>query len=110
MINSAAALLLSAAGFAQVCPSRELSASFVVECDRDPLEYPYIRKARLNGVTLGRDFLRCGEITAGGRLELTMSAETALIALNPVEPFGVSTAVGIALAIASVLMPSTERE
>ncbi len=90
--------VLSAMGFAQVCPSRdelwlntplfrrvelrldplhhsrELSASFVVECDRDPLEYPYIREARLNGVTLGRDFLRCGEITAGGRLELTMSA------------------------------------
>ena len=88
--------VLSALGFAQVCPaddkfyvntplfiraeiklsgkyhSRALSDSFEIECNNDPLEYPYIEEMYLNGEKLDRYYLTYSEITAGGRLELRL--------------------------------------
>lgn len=91
--------VLSAIGFAQICPSdsvyhmntplfksakiklsREyhscgIAETFSVECDKDPLEYPYIRSASLNGNRLDRLYLTYEEITAGGVLLLELSKE-----------------------------------
>lgn len=89
--------VLSAIGFAQVCPaspeyyintplfrkasiklnkayhSCEVSDTFTVECDKDPLKYPYIEKACLNGKEIKDIFLTYDEITAGGTFSLTLS-------------------------------------
>ncbi len=91
--------VLSAMGFAQICMgddkyvlntplfeeiSLKLSPEyhtctvddrFVVRCDRDPLAFPYITAARLNGQPLDRPYVTWGEITAGGVLELTLKKE-----------------------------------
>jgi putative alpha-1,2-mannosidase len=87
---------LSALGFAQVCisdrkyylntplfpfaeimldekyHSRRISDRFTVECDRDPLEFPYIERAVLNGNDLDRRYLTYEEITSGGQLRLIL--------------------------------------
>ncbi len=84
--------VLSALGLAQVCMSdgkyylntplfpyaeitldekyhsRSISDRFVIECDRDPLEFPYIETLVLNGNTLDRHYLTYEEITSGGHL------------------------------------------
>ena len=89
--------VLSALGFAQVCPANEeyyintplfKSARikldkkyhscingeyFTVMCDKDPLEYPYIEEMYLNGVRLDRYYLTYNEITAGGMLEFKLT-------------------------------------
>ena len=89
--------VLSALGFAQVCPAspefylntplfREaqihlnpvyhsctISKQFVVECDKNPLKYPYIQEIFLNGQKLERPYLTYEEITSGGKLELILS-------------------------------------
>ena len=88
--------VLSAIGFAQVCPGNEEyyintplfrkarisldrkyhtcanADTFTVECDKDPLEYPYISEMYLNGVRLDRYYLTYSEITAGGKLEFKL--------------------------------------
>ena len=88
--------VLSALGFAQVCMgdgkyylntplfpcaeitldekyhSRKISDRFTVECDRDPLEFPYIERAVLNGNDLNRRYLTYEEITSGGQLRLIL--------------------------------------
>jgi putative alpha-1,2-mannosidase len=88
--------VLSAVGFAQLCMADEkyyintplftraeiklneqyhtgeISSSFIVECDKDPLDYPYIESLYLNGERLERYYLTYGEITAGGRLEIKL--------------------------------------
>lgn len=88
--------VLSAVGFAQICPADDkyyintplfkkirLALSpkyhscinddiFQVECDKDPLEYPYIREMYLNGNLLNRYYLTYSEITAGGILEIKL--------------------------------------
>ena len=88
--------VLSAIGFAQVCPTNEkyyintplftrakikldkkyhsckYADTFTVECDKDPLEYPYIEEIYLNGVRIDRYYITYSEITAGGRLELVL--------------------------------------
>ncbi len=88
--------VLSAVGFAQICPavpvydinsplfksaalklSRKyhtcgISDTFTVECDKDPLEFPYIKELHLNGEKLNRTYLTFSEITDGGVLNLTM--------------------------------------
>ena len=86
--------VLSSLGLAQVCMSdgryylntplfsraelrldekyhkRALSDRFVIECDRDPLEFPYIDRIVLNGNALDRRYLTYEEITNGGTLHL----------------------------------------
>jgi len=88
--------VLSALGFAQICPadprlflntplfrraeirlspqyhSCRVSDRFVVECDRDPLQFPYIGRLYLNGRELTRSYLTYDEITAGGRLQVIL--------------------------------------
>ncbi len=88
--------VLSALGFAQICPavpiydvnsplfksatlrlnkkyhSCKISESFTVECDRDPLKYPYIKELYLNGTRLERTYLTYSEITDGGKLNFIM--------------------------------------
>lgn len=89
--------VLSALGFAQVCPatpyyfintplfrkariklnkdyhSRAVADTFTVICDKDPLKYPYIKKAQLNGKEIKTAYLTYEEITAGGVFSLTLS-------------------------------------
>ena len=91
--------VLSALGFAQLCPAYEayfvntplfksakirldpeyhscsVDGFFAVECDNDPLEYPYIKKMSLNGIELSRPYLTYSEITAGGKLFFELSKE-----------------------------------
>ncbi len=91
--------VLSAMGFAQICPAVEMfninsplfkklllkldsryhncrvSDTFTVECDCDPLEYPYIKEAYLNGEKISRAYLFYSEITNGGKLEFVMEKE-----------------------------------
>ena len=91
--------VLSALGFAQLCPAYDayfvntplfesakirldpeyhscaVNNFFAVECDKDPLEYPYIRKMILNGKELSRPYLTYSEITAGGVLSFKLSKE-----------------------------------
>ncbi len=88
--------VLSALGFAQVCPANEefyintplfksakisldpkyhscyVANSFTVECDKDPNEHPYIAEMYLNGNKLDRYYLTYSEITAGGKLEFKL--------------------------------------
>lgn len=90
--------VLSAIGFAQVCPAKpeyyintplfkkariklskeyhscNVCDTFTVLCDKDPLEFPYIEKIELNGKEIARDYLTYEEITAGGTLSLTLKA------------------------------------
>lgn len=91
--------VLSALGFAQVCPadkkyyintplfnsakikldpsyhSCRVADSFTVECDKDPLEYPYIGSVKLNGKTVDRIYLTYEEITGGGVLSFELSKQ-----------------------------------
>lgn len=91
--------VLSALGFAQLCPAYEayfvntplfrkakirldpkyhscrVSETFSVECDNDPLEYPYIRSMKLNGKEIDRPYLNYSEITDGGVLSFELSKE-----------------------------------
>ncbi|MBQ8392573.1 MAG: GH92 family glycosyl hydrolase [Clostridia bacterium] len=84
--------VLSALGFAQVCPTNEeyyintplfkkvkitldpeyhsckVADTLEIECDNDPLEYPYIAEIYHNGIRLDRYYLTYSEITAGGKL------------------------------------------
>ncbi|MBQ8762649.1 MAG: GH92 family glycosyl hydrolase [Clostridia bacterium] len=97
--------VLSAIGFAQLCPgyqayfvntplfkeakikldpeyhSCSVSDTFEVVCDKDPLEFPYIRSMSLNGQKITRAYLDYSEITAGGVLTFELSKE-------PCEDFG----------------------
>lgn len=97
--------VLSALGFAQVCMGTGVyfvntplfkraeikldgnyhlcstAKTFTVECDKEPLEFPYITSMTLNGVKLNRAYVTYSEITAGGRLEFELSKE-------PVYEFG----------------------
>ena len=88
--------VLSALGFAQVCPGNEeyyvntplfksslvaldpkyhncsVADSLSIECDKDPLEYPYIDKIYLNGQLIERYYLTYTELTAGGKIEFKL--------------------------------------
>ena len=90
--------VLSALGFAQLCPAFpaffintplfknatvkldkayhtcRVADTFTVECDKDPLQYPYIAKAYLNGNEIKNAYLTFDEITAGGVFRLELSA------------------------------------
>ena len=91
--------VLSALGFAQLCPAYEayfintplfktaeikldlnfhscaVSETLSVECDKDPLEYPYIKALYLNGKKINRAYLTFSEITAGGKISYELSKE-----------------------------------
>ncbi len=91
--------VLSALGFAQVCAGNEeyfvntplfrkatvkldrkyhscsVSEKFTVECDKDPLEFPYVSSMKLNGKEVLRPYLTYSEITAGGILSFELSKE-----------------------------------
>lgn len=91
--------VLSALGFAQICPGHdgffvntplfaeirlrldpkyhncEISDLFRIHCDHDPLEYPYIQSMALNGRTLDRPYVTYEEITAGGTLDFALSKD-----------------------------------
>ncbi|MBE6748215.1 MAG: glycoside hydrolase family 92 protein [Ruminococcaceae bacterium] len=91
--------VLSALGFAQVCPgvqdyfintplfkkatvklNKEYHScvnaeTFTVECDKDPLEYPYISKIKFNGKLIKKPYLSYFEITSGGILKFELSKE-----------------------------------
>lgn len=97
--------VLSALGFAQLCPGYEgyfintplfekakikldpeyhscsVADTFSIECDNDPLDFPYIRSVCLNGSELKRPYLTYSEITSGGVLSFMLSKE-------PCEEFG----------------------
>ena len=91
--------VLSALGFAQICPgydsyfintplfksakikldpkyhSCSCDSYFTVECDKDPLLFPYIHSANFNGRALTKSCLNYSEITSGGVLSLTLSKD-----------------------------------
>ena len=88
--------VLSAMGFAQVCPGNEeyyintplfkkskirldkkyhscdVSDTFTVECDKDPLEYPFIKSIELNGKVIEDYYLTYSQITSGGKLKIEL--------------------------------------
>lgn len=88
--------VLSSLGFAQICMcdkryfintplfkkgkialdpkyhSCGVSKEFSVECDKNPLEFPYIKELYLNGEKIDRYYLTYEEITNGGKLEIIL--------------------------------------
>lgn len=88
--------VLSSMGFAQICPANdefyinsplfkksrirlspryhscEIDEFFTVECDKNPLDFPYIERAFLNDKPIDRCYLTYKEITSGGVLRLQM--------------------------------------
>ncbi len=84
--------VLSAMGFAQVCPadpkyyintplfkeikvklhknfhSCSVSDTLIIKCDKDPLEHPYIKSVKLNGKEVRECYLTYEEITGGGEI------------------------------------------
>ena len=91
--------VLSSIGFAQICPGHQdyfintplfkkatvklnkeyhscvNAETFTVECDKDPLMYPYISKMEFNGKMIKRPYLSYFEITSGGTLKIELSKE-----------------------------------
>ncbi len=91
--------VLSAIGFAQLCPAHEayfintplfktaevkldpkyhscsVSDKLSVECNKDPLEYPYIKAVYLNGTKINRAYLTYSELVAGGKISFELSKE-----------------------------------
>lgn len=84
--------VLSAMGFAQVCPadpkyyintplfkdievklhknfhSCSVSDTLIIRCDKNPLEHPYIKSVKLNGKEVRESYLTYEEITNGGEI------------------------------------------
>lgn len=46
-----------------------------VNCDYSPQEYPYIRAISLNGIALGRNYIRYAELIKGGELTFHLAKE-----------------------------------
>lgn len=89
--------VLSAIGLAQPCPTDtrfyintplfksatvslsseyhkcQISDTFTVKCDKNPLDFPYIERLYFNGKELNRYYLTYEEITNGGVLEFVLS-------------------------------------
>ncbi len=89
--------VLSSLGFAQVCPGDdkyyfntplfkeikialdkkyhncEVSDTLEIECDKNPLEFPYIESVELNGKEIKENYLTFSEITSGGKLKFILS-------------------------------------
>ncbi len=91
--------VLSALGFAQLCPADEkyylntplfkkarvslnkkyhncsVAEELTIECDSDPLEKPYIKAAYLNGEMIEENYLTYSQITSGGTLRFELCSE-----------------------------------
>ena len=91
--------VLSALGFAQICMcdkryfintplfknakiklnpkyhSCKISSTLSIECDRNPLDFGYIKAIYFNGEKLDRYYLTYEEITGGGTLKFELSGE-----------------------------------
>ena len=91
--------VLSALGFAQICMCEgkyyintplfkkatltlnskyhacTVSNRLTIECDRDPLEFPYISAVYLNGKKTNRTYLTYEEITGGGEIKFELTKE-----------------------------------
>lgn len=89
--------VLSALGFAQVCPGDDkyyfntplfkemkialdknyhncsVSDTLEIECDKNPLDFPYIESVELNGREIKENYLTFSEITSGGKLKFILS-------------------------------------
>ncbi len=89
--------VLSALGFAQVCPADEkyyfntplfkkasvklhpeyhscqVSDTLHIVCDKDPLAFPYIEEIYLNGKKTDRSYLTYHELTAGGTVQFVLT-------------------------------------
>lgn len=52
--------------------TRRVSDTLIVECDKDPLEYPFVESVTLNGVPLDRTYVTYSELTDGGILRFTL--------------------------------------
>lgn len=92
--------VLSAIGLAQLCPGNEayfintplfekarikldknyhlcsISDELIIECDKNPLDFPYIKAVSLNGVKLNRPYVTYFEICSGGKLLFELSKKT----------------------------------
>lgn len=55
--------------------SCEISEHFYMECDKDPLEYPFIKEMYLNGERMEQQYLTYEQITAGGKLLFVLTEE-----------------------------------
>ena len=89
--------VLSALGFSQICPADPkfyintplfkkakiklspdyhncaIADSLTIECDKEPLDFPYIKEIYLNGEKINRTYLTYEEITSGGKLQFILS-------------------------------------
>ena len=89
--------VLSAMGFAQVCPadpkyylntplfkdieiklnkdfhSCSVSDTLLIKCDKNPLDFPYIKSVKLNGKEVTEKYLTYEEITNGGEIIFELS-------------------------------------
>ena len=88
--------VLSALGFAQICPADkkywlntplfrkatvkldksfhrcEVSEVLTIECDKNPLEYPYIKEVYFNNKKIERNFITYDELTLGGTVSFCL--------------------------------------
>ena len=57
--------------------SCEISEALKIKCDKNPLEFPYIKSVKLNGKEIKENYLTYEEITKGGEIvfELRETAE-----------------------------------
>ncbi len=91
--------VLSAIGLAQLCPGNEayfintplfekarikldknyhscsISDELIIECDKNPLDFPYIKTVSLNGVKLNRPYVTYFEICSGGKFLFELSKD-----------------------------------
>ena len=91
--------VLSALGFAQVCPtdpkyylntplfeyseirldkkfhSCKVSDKLCIRCDKNPLDFPYIKSVKLNGEVVDKIYLTYEEITNGGEIVFELKNE-----------------------------------
>ncbi len=91
--------VLSALGLAQVCPAKaefsvnsplfksaeisldkkyhscKVSDKLIIECDKDPLEYPFVEEMLLNGNCIENNTVSYFDLTDGGKLEFKMTAK-----------------------------------
>ena len=48
--------------------SCKISDTLKIRCDKNPLDFPYIRSVRLNGTEIEKNYLTYEEITNGGEI------------------------------------------
>lgn len=55
--------------------SRSVSDRLLIECDREPLEYPYIKSVTFNGKRINHCYIKYSELTLGGVLKFELSKD-----------------------------------